>query len=85
MSFPASRANAVIAPPRFATIGSRDASSWKLFSGVRVAFPVAGTPALRHTGRTQLAQVVTTTSGSVLRWETLDVDLSVAGLLLAIA
>ncbi len=55
----------------------------ELSSGVLFAFPVASIPALRRAGPTQLAQVVTSASGSTLRWDALDVDVSVAGLLLA--
>jgi Protein of unknown function (DUF2442) len=55
----------------------------ELASGVLFAFPVAAIPALRRAGPAQLAQVVTNASGSSLRWDALDVDVSVAGLLLA--
>ena len=55
----------------------------ELSSGVLFAFPVAAIPALRRAGPAQLAQVVTNASGSSLRWDALDVDVSVAGLLLA--
>ena len=55
----------------------------ELSSGVLFAFPVAAIPALRRAGQSQLAQVVTNASGSTLRWDALDVDVSVAGLLLA--
>ena len=55
----------------------------ELSSGVLFAFPASAIPALRRAGPSQLAQVVTTASGSTLRWDALDVDVSVAGLLLA--
>lgn len=55
----------------------------ELSSGVLFAFPIAGIPALRRATPAQLARVETNASGSTLRWDALDVDLSVAGLLLA--
>jgi Protein of unknown function (DUF2442) len=55
----------------------------ELASGVLFAFPVAVIPALRRATLAQLSQVGTTASGSALRWDALDVDVSVAGLLLA--
>jgi Protein of unknown function (DUF2442) len=55
----------------------------ELSSGVLFAFPVAAIPSLRRASPTQLAQVMTNASGSTLRWDALDVDVSVAGLLLA--
>ena len=55
----------------------------ELSSGVLFAFPAASIPALRRAGPTVLAQVTTNASGSTLRWDCLDVDVSVAGLLLA--
>jgi len=55
----------------------------ELSSGVLFAFPAASIPALRRAGPTVLAQVATNASGSTLRWDALDVDVSVAGLLLA--
>jgi hypothetical protein len=55
----------------------------ELSSGVLFAFPIAGIPALRRATPVQLAQVATNASGSTLRWDALDVDMSVAGLLLA--
>ena len=55
----------------------------ELSSGVLFAFPVASVPALRRAAPIELAQVALNASGSVLSWEALDVDVSVAGLLLA--
>ena len=55
----------------------------ELSSGVQFAFPASAIPALRRAGPTQVAHVVTSASGSTLRWESLNVDVSVAGLLLA--
>ena len=55
----------------------------ELSSGVLFAFPVTVIPALRRATPAQLAQVETNSSGTTLRWDALDVDVSVAGLLLA--
>jgi hypothetical protein len=55
----------------------------ELLSGVLFAFPVASVPALRRASSRELAQVTLSASGSVLSWDALDVDVSVAGLLLA--
>jgi len=55
----------------------------ELSSGVLFAFPVASVPALRRASSIELAHVALNASGSVLSWERLDVDVSVAGLLLA--
>ena len=55
----------------------------ELSSGVLFAFPVASVPALRRAAPIELAHVTLNASGSVLSWQALDVDVSVAGLLLA--
>jgi Protein of unknown function (DUF2442) len=55
----------------------------ELSSGILFAFPVTRIPALRRVAPTQLAGVRVSGSGSTLSWESLDVDLSVAGLLLS--
>ena len=55
----------------------------ELSSGILFAFPVTRIPALRRVAPTQLAGVRVSKSGSTLSWENLDVDLSVAGLLLS--
>jgi len=55
----------------------------ELSSGVLFAFPVTFVTALRRRSPIELAQVAHNASGSVLSWEALDVDVSVAGLLLA--
>ena len=55
----------------------------ELSSGVVFAFPVRTIPALRRATPGELAKVAVSASGSGLRWEALDVDLSVAGLLLS--
>ena len=55
----------------------------ELSSGVLFAFPVASVPALRRAAPSELAQVALSAAGSALSWEALDVDVSVAGLLLA--
>ena len=55
----------------------------ELSSGVLFAFPVTSVPALRRASPMELAQVALNASGGVLSWEALDVDVSVAGLLLA--
>lgn len=55
----------------------------ELSSGILFAFPVSRIPALRRATPTALAAVTMSASGSTLRWETMDVDLSVAGLLLS--
>jgi hypothetical protein len=55
----------------------------ELSSGVVFAFPVRSIPALRRATPGELAKVALSASGGGLRWAALDVDLSVAGLLLA--
>lgn len=55
----------------------------ELSSGILFAFPVTRIPALRRVAASQLAGVSVSGSGSTLSWEHLDVDLSVAGLLLS--
>jgi hypothetical protein len=55
----------------------------ELSSGVVFAFPVRSIPALRRAIPSELAKVELFASGSGLRWPDLDVDLSVAGLLLS--
>ncbi len=55
----------------------------ELSSGVVFAFPVRAIRALRRATPSELAKVALSASGSGLRWEALDVDLSVAGLLLS--
>ena len=54
-----------------------------LSSGILFAFPVQRIPALRRATPAALAAVTVSASGSTLHWESLDVDLSVAGLLLS--
>jgi len=53
----------------------------ELTNGYLFAFPVAGIPALNEATMSQLAAVEIDPSGGVLRWDDLDVDLSVPGLL----
>jgi len=55
----------------------------ELSSGVLFAFPVRSIPALRRATPAAVAKVTLSGSGAGLRWEALDVDLSVAGLLLS--
>lgn len=55
----------------------------ELSSGILFAFPVARIPALRRAAAAKLAGVSVSASGSTLSWDELDVDLSVAGLLLS--
>lgn len=55
----------------------------ELSSGVVFAFPVQAISALRRAAPADLAKVTVSASGSILRWDVLDVDLSVAGLLLS--
>ena len=55
----------------------------ELTSGVVFAFPVRIIPALENATSTELDAVTLSPSGSALRWDSLDVDLSVAGLLLS--
>ena len=47
-------------------------------------FPTAGIPALRRASAKDLQQVELSPSGSGLRWESLDVDLDVPALILAV-
>jgi hypothetical protein len=55
----------------------------ELSNGVLFAFPVAQVPALRRATPAQLAKVSLDAAGVSVRWELLDIDLSVAGLLLS--
>ena len=55
----------------------------ELSSGFLFAFPVRTIPALRVMTDAQLASVKLDVSGGALRWEAVDVDLSVPGLLLS--
>lgn len=53
----------------------------ELTNGFSFAFPVRAIRALRRATSAQLGNVAIDPSGSALRWEELDVDLSVPGLL----
>lgn len=55
----------------------------ELTNGYLFAFPVRSVPSLNGATTPQLAEVQLDPSGSGLRWESLDVDLSVPGLLLS--
>ncbi|MEO5825690.1 MAG: DUF2442 domain-containing protein [Gemmatimonadales bacterium] len=55
----------------------------ELSNGMLFAFPTRSIAPLRRASPMELSKVVISASGSALRWEALDVDLSVAGLLLA--
>jgi hypothetical protein len=55
----------------------------ELTNGFLFAFPVRAIPELRAATPTQRAAVEVNRGGSALRWAALDVDLSVAGLLLS--
>ena len=55
----------------------------ELSSGVLFAFPVTSVPALRRAAPSELARVALSAAGSALSWDALNVDVSVAGLLLA--
>lgn len=55
----------------------------ELSSGVLFAFPVSGIPSLRSRAPAQLDEVALSASGGAISWESIGVDLSVAGLLLA--
>jgi hypothetical protein len=55
----------------------------ELTNGVQFAFPARSVAALRGATAAQLAAVTVDRSGHAIRWEALDVDLSVPGLLLA--
>jgi hypothetical protein len=55
----------------------------ELTSGFVFGFPAAAVPALARATPAQLAAVELSPGGGALHWEALDVDLSVAGLLLA--
>ena len=54
----------------------------ELTNGYSFAFPVAAIPALQSASPSTLATVEIDPSGGALRWDSLDVDLSVPGLLL---
>ena len=55
----------------------------ELTNGFLFAFPVRAIPELRGATPTQRAAVAVNQGGSALRWDALDIDLSVAGLLLS--
>ena len=55
----------------------------ELTNGFLFAFPVASSPELSGASAGQLASVEVDASGGALRWDVLDVDLSVPGLLLS--
>lgn len=55
----------------------------ELTNGYLFAFPVRAIPALRSLSVPELATVEIDPSGGALRWDELDVDLSVPGLLLS--
>lgn len=55
----------------------------ELTNGIQFAFPVQSIPALSSATASQLSEVDVDPSGSAIRWESLDVDLSVPGLLLS--
>lgn len=54
----------------------------ELTNGFLFAFPTRMIPALAHRSATHLADISLLPGGSGLRWDTIDVDLSVPGLLL---
>ena len=54
-----------------------------LSTGVEISFPAASVIALRGLTPAQLGSVTLDSSGGTLRWDALDIDLSVAGLILA--
>jgi hypothetical protein len=56
----------------------------ELSSGYQFAFPVRAISALEEATSAQLATVSVDPSGISLRWDALDVDLSVPGLLLSV-
>lgn len=55
----------------------------ELTSGFVFGFPPRAIPALAHASAAELAAMRLSPGGGALHWETLDVDLSVPGLLLA--
>ena len=55
----------------------------ELTSGVLFGFPAKSIPQLAKASPAELSTVEVSPGGSGLHWETLDVDLSVAGLLLS--
>ena len=55
----------------------------ELTNGCLFAFPVGAIPTLRSASGSELATVEIDPSGGTLRWDDLDVDLSVPGLLLS--
>lgn len=55
----------------------------ELTNGCLFAFPIDAIPALRSATASELATVEIDPSGGALRWDDLDVDLSVPGLLLS--
>lgn len=55
----------------------------ELTNGFVFGFPAKAIPALAHATPVQLATVMLSPGGSALRWEELDADLTVAGLLLS--
>lgn len=55
----------------------------ELTNGFVFGFPAKAIPALAHATPVQLATVMLSPGGSALRWEELDADLSIPGLLLS--
>jgi len=55
----------------------------ELTNGFLFAFPTRMIPALAHRSAAHLAEVILLPGGIGLRWESLDVDLSIPGLLLS--
>ncbi len=56
----------------------------ELTNGVTFTFPTQTVPALRDLAAAQLARVTLDASGGGLRWDAVDIDLSVAGLILSV-
>lgn len=71
-----------------ATSAKYDAASGRIVmetsSGHLFGFPTAGVPALRNASPDDLRKVELSPSGSGLHWETLDVDLAVAALIVSV-
>lgn len=72
---------------RRAVAVSYDATSdrmmMELSNGFFLGFPPSAIPSLRGASAAELAEVRLSAGGGALHWDTLDIDLSVAGLLLA--
>ncbi len=71
----------ITTPPRAIRAWATARKVWiELEDGREISFPAAKFPRLRDAGDELLAQVCVEARGKALRWEELDEDISVAGI-----